>query len=82
MTLEQQLDAIIAEHGLSSLTITQISDPKFSGPIIAIGAQADGLCGSSTVIGGSIESGITVAIDALNAKRHRPAVIPTLAAAA
>ena len=80
-TLAEQLDALVAEHRLSSLTITRIN--KERGPSWAVYAQGDGLCASNGYERDkSVECHIRDAIDSLNALRAKPIVVPELAAAA
>ena len=82
-TLEQQLDALIAEYGLSSITLTRIvvGDRR----IWSITAQGGGQIGADIDDGPRPETaadGLTAAIASLNAKRAAPVLVPELAVAA
>ena len=82
-TLEQQLDALIAEHGLSSITLTRIvvGDRR----IWSINAQGGGQIGADTddcPRPATAREGLAAAIASLNAKRAAPVLVPELAVAA
>jgi hypothetical protein len=85
MTLEQQLDALIAQHGLSSITITRLAGSRRS--FWGINAQADGFIGANTDESGggrpdSAHDGLTMAIAQVNAQRAAPVVVDELEEAA
>lgn len=79
-TLEGQLDALIAEHGLTSLTLTRLR--LDTGEIIWSNfASADGISGTNRgACTGSVEDELADALKHLNEKRARPVVVPELAA--
>lgn len=80
MTLEQQLDALIAQHGLTSITISRMSNRH--GQFWGINAQGDGLIGTDVDDQGrrsaSATDGLTRAIADLNAQRTPPVIVPEL----
>ena len=80
-TLTEQLDALIAEHRLSSITVSRIAGEN--GAHWAIYAQGDGHCASNPN-GRNISpaDALTDAITALNALRNPAVVVPDLAEAA
>lgn len=80
-TLEEQLDALIAEHGLSSISLTRIvcGDRNFWG----VNAQGNGFCGSNGHDRGETPGeGLARAIEDLNTLRIMPVVVPELELAA
>lgn len=78
-TLEQQLDALIAKHGLTAVTLTRIAR-KDGTSFWAVYAQQDGLCGTLSGSGDvPAHEGIAAAIENLNEKRARPVIVPELA---
>jgi hypothetical protein len=84
MTLEQQLDALIAQHGLSSITLTRIAGTGYK--VWGISAQANGFIGANTDDAGggrpdTASDGLTMAIGQLNAQRAAPVVVAELEAA-
>jgi len=79
MTLTEQLDALIAEHRLSSITITRHVGSSGYGAFWGINAQGDGEIGSnSTNRPESPSEGVAEAINELNAKRTAAVVAPEL----
>jgi hypothetical protein len=80
MTLEQQLDALIAEHGLTALTLSRIAR-KDGTAFWAMYAQQDTFCGQNRgACEGSAEAELSAALVDLNEKRTRPVVVPELVA--
>jgi hypothetical protein len=78
-TLEGQLDALIAEHGLTALTLTRIAR-KDGTSFWAMYAQQDTFCGHNYgTCDGSVEAELSAALVDLNEKRTRPVVVPELA---
>lgn len=81
MELAEQLDALIAEHGLRSINLTRIVRADGTN-FWAIYAQDSGFCGTNGhVRGGTASEGLTAAIDDLNAKRYVVPAVPELGAA-
>lgn len=80
MTLTQQLDALIAEHDLSSITLTRLklSDGR---SIWGINAQGNHMIGSGDRYRDDPAKGLSAAIEDLNAKRRTEVVVPMLEAA-
>jgi len=77
--LTEQLDALLAEHGLSSITLTRIARANGDGCFWSINAQDNGQIGGNGLRGGDNPAAeIAVAIEELNAKRHAPVVVPEL----
>ncbi len=81
-SLEQQLDALIAEHRLSSISITRIARSDGSGVFWAISAQGDGHCAGTDYDIATAEAALTQAIERLNALRSASVVVPVLEMAA
>ena len=80
-SLEQQLDALIAEHRLSSITLSRIASGDHM--FWSVNAQGDGFCaGNGFNPEESAGEAIRVSIEGLNAKRTAPVVVPELAEAA
>lgn len=83
--LTEQLDALMAEHGLSAITITRCASPGH-GNFWGINAHGDNQCGSSTSYDGKRPAtpgeGLAIAIEDLNARRRPAVVVPELACAA
>lgn len=81
-TLAEQLDSLIAEHRLSSITLTRILNDD-GRCFWAVYVQGDGFCGSN---GNNPEEGakdaLASAIVVLNEKRTPPVVVPELEQAA
>lgn len=85
-TLTDQLDALIAEHGLASIGIGRIARSDRSGNFWSINVQAEmpngeRAIGTNKLEGDAPGEALAVAIDALNAKRFAGAVVPELEAA-
>ena len=78
-TLEQQLDALIAEGGLESITLTRLARGDGTG-FWAVYVQGDNATGSHCGGEKSSSEALTAALADLNAKRARPVFVPELAA--
>jgi len=77
-TLEQQLDALIEAHGLSSITLARIATAKRTH--WAVYAQADGKCGANLGKGETAQAALAYAMEDLAAQRVVVLVVPDLAA--
>lgn len=78
-TLEQQLDALIAEHRLSSISFARISmddGTRFWSVCVGGGSTSGSNRGACD---GTVEAELKAALDDLNARRTRPVVVPELA---
>lgn len=79
-TLEGQLDALIAEHGLTAISLTRLSLDDGS-TFWGVTAQGDGLCGRLNGSGRvPVNVALTAALEDLAVLRTRPVVVPELAA--
>jgi hypothetical protein len=79
-TLEGQLDALIAEHGLTAISLARIRLGDGS-MFWSVNTQDDILCGRLNGSGKvPVEVALTAALEDLNALRARPVVVPELAA--
>lgn len=83
-TLTEQLDALLAKHGLSAITLTRLAGDN--GNFWSINAQGDGQCGTSTSAMGyhppTPGEGLAAAIEDLNARRRPAVIVPDLEQAA
>ncbi len=77
-TLEQQLDALIEAHGLSSITLARIVSAKRTH--WAIYAHADGKCAGNQGKGETAQVALAYALEDLAAQRVVVPVVPDLAA--
>ena len=81
-TLEQQLDALITEHRLSSIGLVRIARSDGSGTFWSVNAQGDGKCAGSDYDTKGAQASLAEAIERLNAMRVAPVVVPELECAA
>lgn len=78
-TLEGQLDALIAEHGLTSVGLRRIRMDDGT-HFWSVHASGSGLCGANRgACDGSAQAELKAALANLNEKRARPVVVPELA---
>jgi hypothetical protein len=80
-TLTEQLDALLAEHGLTAITISRSAIEH--GNFWSINAHRDGVCGANGLHNRheSPAKGIELAIEDLNARCKPAIVVPELALA-
>jgi hypothetical protein len=81
-TLTEQLDALMAEHGLSAITLSRSAMDH--GNFWSINAHRDGVCGANGLHNRfeSPAKGIELAIEDLNTRCKPAIVVPELACAA
>lgn len=79
VTLTEQMDGLIAAHGLSSLSITRIDGQI--GKFWAISAQSAGRSGAADYGTEVLSDAIAEAINELNKKRVAAVIVPELVSA-
>lgn len=79
-TLEGQLDALIAEHGLTSVGLMRIRMDDGT-HFWSVHASGSGLCGANRgACDGSAQAELKAALADLNERRTRPVNVPEMAA--